>query len=176
MLSKPSLLLLGMIHELSMGAYEITKRVQDMNIKWWFKISDATIYSTLRTMEKKGYITGIQERKGNLPEKRVYSITAKGGNALLEGIREAFLTFDFDTSYYSVAVCYASLLAKDELKELLKERLTVLGEHKKEVAGQIKKLEYLPADDLRGVHLQRLENIIDAEIMSAMRMLGKVRK
>lgn len=36
MLSKPATMLLGLIYEKPLNAYEIIKRLNYMNVKWWF--------------------------------------------------------------------------------------------------------------------------------------------
>ena len=53
MLSKPATLLLGIIYEKPLNAYEITKLLDYMNIKWWFNVADSTVYTTLKNLEKK---------------------------------------------------------------------------------------------------------------------------
>lgn len=53
MLSKPATMLLGLIYEKPLNAYEIIKLLKYMNVKWWFNIADSTVYSTLKTLEKR---------------------------------------------------------------------------------------------------------------------------
>lgn len=55
MLSKPATMLLGLIYKKPLNAYEIIKHLNYMNVKWWFNIADSTVYSTLKTLEKKVY-------------------------------------------------------------------------------------------------------------------------
>ncbi len=55
MLSKPATMLLGFIYEKPLNAYEIIKLLNYMNVKWWFNIADSTVYSTLKTLEKKEF-------------------------------------------------------------------------------------------------------------------------
>ena len=57
MLSKPATMLLGFIYEKPLNAYEIIKLLNYMNVKWWFNIADSTVYSTLKTLEKKEFIS-----------------------------------------------------------------------------------------------------------------------
>ena len=64
MLSKPATMLLGLIYEKPLNAYEIIKHLNYMNVKWWFNIADSTVYSTLKTLEKKEYIIGTAEKVG----------------------------------------------------------------------------------------------------------------
>ena len=52
MLSKPATMLLGLIYEKPLNAYEIIKLLNYMNVKWWFNIAGSTVYSTLKTLEK----------------------------------------------------------------------------------------------------------------------------
>ena len=63
MLSKPATLLLGIIYEKPLNAYEITKLLDYMNIKWWFNVADSTVYTTLKNLEKRGLIELITMQK-----------------------------------------------------------------------------------------------------------------
>ena len=56
MLSKPATMLLGLIYEKPLNAYEITKLLGYMNVRWWFNIADSTVYTTIKNLEKKGFI------------------------------------------------------------------------------------------------------------------------
>lgn len=66
MLSKPATMLLGFIYEKPLNAYEIIKLLNYMNVKWWFNIADSTVYSTLKTLEKKEFISGTTEKAVSL--------------------------------------------------------------------------------------------------------------
>ncbi|MDE5599048.1 MAG: PadR family transcriptional regulator, partial [Lachnospiraceae bacterium] len=87
MLSKPATLLLGIIYEKPLNAYEITKLLDYMNIKWWFNVADSTVYTTLKNLEKRELIEGTIERVGNMPDRTIYSLTSKGENELKETMR-----------------------------------------------------------------------------------------
>ena len=52
MLSKPATMLLGLIYEKPLNAYEIIKLLNYMNVKW-FNIADSTVYYNLKALEKK---------------------------------------------------------------------------------------------------------------------------
>ena len=51
MLSKPATMLLGLIYEKPLNAYEITKLLGYMNVRWWFNIADSTVYTTIKNLE-----------------------------------------------------------------------------------------------------------------------------
>ncbi|KAI4452188.1 hypothetical protein C823_006770 [Eubacterium plexicaudatum ASF492] len=78
MLSKPATMLLGFIYEKPLNAYEIIKLLNYMNVKWWFNIADSTVYSTLKTLEKKNLYLA-------LPRKSEICQTAPFTNFLIRG-------------------------------------------------------------------------------------------
>ena len=90
MLSKPAMLLLGIIYKKPLNAYEITKLLNYLNIKWWFNIADSTVYMTLKNLEKKGLIKGVIEKVGNMPDRTIYSLTEEGKEELKKSILEVF--------------------------------------------------------------------------------------
>ena len=51
MLSKPATMLMGLIYEKPINAYEIIKQLNFMNVKWWYNFADSTVYSTLKVLE-----------------------------------------------------------------------------------------------------------------------------
>ena len=126
MLSKPATLLLGIIYEKPLNAYEITKLLNYMNIKWWFNIADSTVYTTLKNLEKRELIEGTIEKVGNMPDRTVYSLTDNGADELKETIRKSILQFNYDTNIFTIAAFLMDILEKEEMKELLEKRLNIL--------------------------------------------------
>ena len=102
MLSKPATMLLGLISEKPLNAYEIIKQLNYMNVKWWFNISDSTVYSTLKTLEKKGYLSGTAEKVGNMPDRTVYSLSDKGKDEFIATLKASILQFNYDTNIFSI--------------------------------------------------------------------------
>lgn len=116
MLSKSATMLLGLITHQPLNAYEIVKALDYMNIKYWFNIGTSTVYATIKTLEKKQYITGEVQKDGNMPDKTVYSITEQGKNAFLETLRSSFLKFDYDTNIFSITAFFLDCLPEEEQK------------------------------------------------------------
>lgn len=52
MLSKPATMLLGLINEKPLNAYEIIKVLEYMNVKYWFNIAYSTVYTAIKPLEK----------------------------------------------------------------------------------------------------------------------------
>lgn len=74
-MSVVDLMILGLIKNQPMSAYDL---VQLQGMHELLKISQPAIYRNVRKLEEKGLLTGEPEKTGNMPEKRVYTITADG--------------------------------------------------------------------------------------------------
>lgn len=88
MISSIDILLLGLVKEEKMSAYDLQKVIQMRNIKFWVQISKASIYKKMISFEKKGYVSSEVIKNGNMPEKTIYSITEKGDEFFFRGINE----------------------------------------------------------------------------------------
>ena len=100
-----------------------------MNIKYWFNIGTSTVYATIKTLEKKKYITGEVQKDGNMPDKTIYSITEQGTAVLLDTLRTSFLKFDYDTNVFSITAFFIDCLPQGERKILPEKRMTVLHDY-----------------------------------------------
>lgn len=72
------LVVLGMLKQEALSAYDIQKQVEYRNISKWVRISTPSIYKKVLQLENKGYIRGDVMREGNMPEKTVYTLTEAG--------------------------------------------------------------------------------------------------
>ncbi|MDE6202933.1 MAG: PadR family transcriptional regulator [Lachnospiraceae bacterium] len=72
------LIVLGMLKQEALSAYDIQKLVEYRNISKWVKISTPSIYKKVLQLEGKGYIKGSTVREGKMPEKAVYTLTEEG--------------------------------------------------------------------------------------------------
>ncbi|MGI6109289.1 MAG: PadR family transcriptional regulator [Eubacteriaceae bacterium] len=95
------LIVLGMLKDQNLSAYEIQKLVEYRNISKWVKVSTPSIYKKVLQLEKKGLIKGTAVKEGKMPEKAVYSLTDAGEKefeALMLEISEkpVYLFLDFN--------------------------------------------------------------------------------
>ncbi|MDO4355888.1 MAG: PadR family transcriptional regulator [Clostridia bacterium] len=72
------LIVLGMVRQQPLSAYDIQKLVEYRNISRWVKISMPSIYKKVIQLEKKGLIQSAMVREGRMAEKAVYSLTDAG--------------------------------------------------------------------------------------------------
>ncbi len=81
------LIVLGMIKQEAMSAYDIQKLVEYRNISKWVKISTPSIYKKVLQLEKKGLIQGATHKEGKV-EKVIYHITEAGEITFLNLMEE----------------------------------------------------------------------------------------
>ena len=176
MLSKPATLLLGIIYEKPLNAYEITKLLDYMNIKWWFNVADSTVYTTLKNLEKKALIEGTIERVGNMPDRTIYSLTVKGEAELKETIKKSILQFSYDTNIFTIAAFFIDILEAEEKKELLEKRLSILQSYLTGISKQDNESWQQEVSALHVANLKRMIDIVNAEISGTQRLLSACEK
>ena len=176
MLSKPATMLLGLIYEKTLNAYEIIKLFNYMNVKWWFNIADSTVYSTLKTLEKKEYIIGTAEKVGNMPDRTVYSLSDKGKDEFIATLKASVLQFNYDTNIFSIAAFFLNTFSPEEQQELLQKRLTVLQKYRAGIEKQVNPLWENEVSAIHSANVKRMIDIADAEIAGTNRLLDSCSK
>lgn len=176
MLSKPATMLLGLIYEKPLNAYEIIKHLNYMNVKWWFNIADSTVYSTLKTLEKKEYIIGTTEKVGNMPDRTVYSLSEKGKDEFISTLKASILQFNYDTNIFSIAAFFLNTFTPDEQQKLLQERLTVLQKYRTGIEKQVNPLWENEVSATHSANVKRMIDLVDVEITGINRLLESCNK
>lgn len=176
MLSKAATMLLGLIHGAPLNAYEITKKLQVMNVKQWYNIADSTVYATLKTLEKKGLIIGEIEKIGNMPDRTVYTLTDKGKTELLSTLKQSILQFDYDTNIFSIAAFFIDIYPVAEQKDLLSKRIDMLQKYIAGIDEQLKSMKSMEVTDISVANVKRVRDIVNAEITGTTALFQAVSK
>lgn len=127
MLSKTSIVILGMLSKGEMNAYDMLKMIERMNMKYWFPIGATTLYETCIRLEKKKYILNT----GESDKKAIYQLTDTGMKELKSTVCEIFERVDFDSVWFCLAVMYSGVLPKKELEKEIVIRRNLLDEYEK---------------------------------------------
>ncbi len=171
MLSKSATMLLGLINKQPVNAYEIIKMLEFMNVKWWYNIANSTVYATLRTLDKKGYIVGTSEKNGNMPFRTVYSISNTGKEELRDTLKKSILSFDYDTNTFSIAAFFLDFFDAKEQITLLENRVEIL---KKYIEGIEKWISH-PDDKTTPLHhiitVERMASLAKTELSGTKKLL-----
>ncbi|MFZ1288728.1 MAG: PadR family transcriptional regulator [Melioribacteraceae bacterium] len=141
MLSKISTLILGVLYEKERNPYEITKMLNNLNLRKWFNIADSTVYATINTLKRQGLIKGVTFKEGSFPEKTIYAITVEGEFELHNTISNYLEENDPDGSKFDIALVLLHHLSKDEILQKLKIKLENLESSTYEIKTQIIHLE-----------------------------------
>ena len=147
-----------------------------MNVKWWFNIADSTVYSTLKTLEKKEYILGTAEKVGNMPDRTVYSLSDKGKEEFIDTLKASILQFNYDTNIFSIAAFFLNTFTTEEQQELLRERLTVLQKYRAGIEKQVNPLWENEVSATHSANVKRMIDLVDAEITGTNRLLESCNK
>lgn len=86
-MSTVDLMLLGVLLQEPMNAYEMKKAMEYRNIQDWVRVSSPSIYKNLVKLHKSGYIDGRTIREGEMPEKTIYSINDRGREYFVQLMR-----------------------------------------------------------------------------------------
>ena len=80
--------ILGLLNYSSMTGYDL-KKVFDASIDFFWHAQTSQIYRELNVMEEEGWLISHVEIQTDKPNKRIYEITDKGREALMEWIASA---------------------------------------------------------------------------------------
>ena len=174
MLSKPATILLGLICEKPLNAYEIIKQLNYMNVKWWFNIADSTVYSTLKALEKKNYIVGATEKVGNMPNRTVYSLSDKGKSEFQDTLRSSILQFNYDTNIFSIAAFFLNTFNPVEQSDLLQKRIQILSKYREGIEKQVNPIWENEVSAIHSANVRRMIDLVDAEITGTRRLLEAI--
>lgn len=118
-MSTIDLIVLGMLEEQSLSAYDIQKSVEYRNISKWVKISTPSIYKKVIQLEEKGYIKKTMIKENNMAEKAVYSLTSDGKTQLKKVMMDiSSKPIDIFIDLNAVIV-NLDILSKEEQKQCL---------------------------------------------------------
>ncbi len=177
MLTKTATIILGIIQEHPINAYELIKMLSTFRMKDWYEIADSTVYATLKSLEKKNYIIGETQKSGNMPDKTVYSLTLSGKTELKKTIRNFILNFDYDLVPFLIACFFVDAIGREDALGYLQERYDFLVKNSDGLKIQIQKLKNdakIPAYAICNVEHNFL--IVETEISATQKMIDSLRE
>ncbi len=126
-MAKNEMVALGLIYSEPCHTYVLDRLINEMRLEQWANISKASIYNTLKRLESQGCVTVTAEKVGNMPERKVYAITEKGKQQLLEELRENILLTPRGDNLFYLAMCFDFGMSANEAIELLEKRIENLS-------------------------------------------------
>lgn len=117
-------LVLGLLHSGARYGHEIDKMMDQQQIRLWTKTNRATIYQSLKRIEKKGWVTTKVEKVGDMPDRKIYNLTEKGKKAFQSMVSEGLASQDLVTFDYAIVVGWLGVLPQELVLEQIAKRKT----------------------------------------------------
>lgn len=143
-MSKNEAAILGLLSEGPKHGYQIHQDIKKREMDYWAKIKLASIYTTLTRLEEQALIKSEKEKVGNMPERTVYSITAKGKERLGDMVEKLLVEDERPEWLFGLGVAFiygASrervLAALQQRQERLQQCDGDLQEHLSTLKGQV---------------------------------------
>lgn len=135
------LLLLGLLLSQSMHGYQLNEMLKS-NIGIPITLKKSNAYKILDDMEKNGWVTHKEDKEGNRPTRRVYTVTKGGKEVFYSLLRENLSTCPTPEFPGVVGLDFAYSLPSDEVVKLLEKRYKMVEKKFKqfdEVSEEIRK-------------------------------------
>jgi len=117
-MANTDLIILGMIFLMPSHGYQLKKNIKESFGNPYFKLNNNVLYPTLARFEQEGFIEGKTVAGGNT-SKKVYHITEKGKEKLLEIVAEP-VEPDIDDFDFSVRAVFFDLIPKEKRVKVIK--------------------------------------------------------
>ena len=115
------LLLLGLLRGQEMYGYQLNEFI-DNHLGATAHLKKPTAYRLLNRMVDDGWITYTEEREGNRPQRRVFTITVEGEAAFQRMLRECLADYHPIVFSGSIGLLFLDAIPPDEAAALLRER------------------------------------------------------
>lgn len=126
-----SLLLLGILRHQKRHAYALNELLKMPGYS--IRIGRGNAYQLLEKLERDGFITSAETKKGRRPVRRVYRITAAGEEAFDNMLRDRLARFTPTQHPDGVSLNFLDSLPWSEVLPLLEARLEGLADHRAEL-------------------------------------------
>ncbi len=127
--SAKELFVLGRVSLRPTHGHEIMRTLRESRADLWIELSDKHVYYILRKFDREGLVTATEERTGNLPKRKVYTITDAGRAALSEMMAADSLARAIEYSEFDVLLgmlCYTDSLDETAKSAILLKRQEAL--------------------------------------------------
>ncbi|MDR0516233.1 MAG: PadR family transcriptional regulator [Fibromonadaceae bacterium] len=138
-MNRYDLILLGFILEKASSGYDIISKIKARDLEKWAMISASTVYKRLSYLEKRQCIEGKKIQKASYPVATIYSITAKGKDALNREIIKHLTGFNDDPR----TLGYAFLFGIENKQTLI----NILEGHELSLRGELARLNKMIAEE-----------------------------
>ena len=120
--SKVEVVVLGLLAEEPLYGYDLLERFRSRSMGFWVEVGKASVYQTLRRLERDGSVGGRSQDGPEGPDRRVYRITRAGRERLSEGSRSGAASLEPYETDGGLALGFIHLLPAADARTLVDER------------------------------------------------------
>jgi DNA-binding PadR family transcriptional regulator len=125
--SSIDLVLLGLLARQRRSAYDLAKEISRYELDGVVRLSIPAIYKNVKHLEERRYLERRETRRGEMPEKTIYSLTALGRErflALMEECAAERVRYRFDFNPVILNLDGVPKQRRGKLLRVMKESLT----------------------------------------------------
>jgi DNA-binding PadR family transcriptional regulator len=121
---------LGFIMDEAVHGYHLTRNLK-AHAELFFEVGESMVYNILRKLEKHKLISGSEEKEGNYPSRRKYSITRAGKRVLLSTIEASSFSGQLTISHMINFISSRRHFKPERFSRLVNNKITRLTTVKK---------------------------------------------
>lgn len=118
-MSSADLIILGLILDKPMSAYEIAQIIESQIIGMLVKISSPTVYKNIKRLHKENCLSMETVQEGEMPPKKVYTVTQQGREHFQELMLHYSKNFDVPAFEYNAFIINIDKVDKETGLQLL---------------------------------------------------------
>lgn len=138
--------ILGLLHRRSMTGYELSKEFESGLFEIW-SAKHSQIYPELKALYEAGLIEYQVEISGTVLEKKVYTITSAGQQALEDWSQTSCPPLQPPKDEFRLRLFFSDCISPDKRRQLLEERLAQHQHRLAQIQKDQEKFDSLPPQD-----------------------------
>lgn len=138
-------LCLGILSRADATGYEIKKMCEEGPFSHFLEASYGSIYPALSRLTEEGLVTCSQQAQERRPDKKVYSITAKGQEAFAQALQEP-PSHDKYRSEFLFVLTFADQLSSNYVSALVDEKIKDFDSEIARCKGDLAQKDLSPAE------------------------------
>ena len=125
-MSSIDLVLLGLLSRQEKSAYDLAKEIERYDLDNVVRLSIPAIYKNVKQLEERGYLSRRETRRGEMPEKTMYSLTNNGREYfydLMEKYAAERVRYRFDFNSVVLHIDKVPKKRREQLLLILRDQL-----------------------------------------------------
>ncbi|GEM_PF-1165327 len=136
MTSRVETMILGLLAGGERHGYDLLRIMEERGFLRWSGVSKVAVYKALARLEKEGSLSSWMEKDGNMPERRVFGITAEGEERLRDAVYDICAEEEPLRWEGAIGLAFVHALRPEEAREALQRRLSFLEAQAKRIATE----------------------------------------